>query len=206
MNWAKKKDILHYPQLDTVLMVEEFIRKHSGEYRRKVLWQKLPRRMMYQTFQVILSYLIDSGKIVLDREEKIVWIWKPELTKKYAKKKHLFLKPEKIEGDEMKEINEIKQKAIPVLKRNGVVKAGIFGSYATGKAVKSSDIDMLVKFSGKKSLLDLAGLKIELESKLGKKVDILTYNSVHPLLKDKIFTEVQRILGQTTPEISYFSG
>ena len=93
-----------------------------------------------------------------------------------------------------KEINEIRQKAVPVLKRNGVVKAGIFGSYATGKAGKKSDVDMLVKFSGKKSLLDLAGLKIELERKLGKKVDVLTYNSVHPLLRNRIFKEEERIL------------
>ena len=92
------------------------------------------------------------------------------------------------------EINEIKQKAVPVLKRSGVVKAGIFGSYATGRAGKKSDVDILVKFSGKKSLLDLAGLKIELESKLGKKVDILTYKSIHPLLKDKILKEEERIL------------
>ncbi len=169
MNLAKRKDILHYPQLDTVLMVEEFIRKHSGEYRRKELWQRLPKKTMYQTFQVILSYLLESGKIVANKEGKIVWIWNLE----GKKKRHLFLGSGKIEDGLMKkEIREIKQKAVPVLKRNGVVKAGIFGSYATGKANKKSDVDILVKISGKKSLLDLAGLKMELENKLAKKVDI----------------------------------
>ncbi len=67
-------EILHYPQLDTVLMVEEFIREHSGEYKKKSLWENLPKRMMYQTYQVIFDYLLDSGKIAQDREGKIAWI------------------------------------------------------------------------------------------------------------------------------------
>lgn len=190
-----KRPVLHYPQLDTVLMVESFVHDHGGEYRRKELWQKLPKKMMYQTFCVILDYLSESGKIVSDRNGFVVWIWDPELVRKHMKKKHLFWRPEKIEGDLMKtEINEIKKKAIPILKRNGVVKAGIFGSYAKGKARKTSDVDILIKFKGDKSLLDLVGLKIELEDRLRKKVDILTYNSINPLLKEKILKEEERIL------------
>jgi len=95
MELLKEKKVLHYPQLDTVLMVEEFIKEHSGEYRRKELWQNLPRKMMYQTFQVILSYLFESVKIVSDKEGKIVWIWNPELVKRYANKKHLFWRVQK---------------------------------------------------------------------------------------------------------------
>jgi len=90
MNLMKKKDILHYPQLDTVLMVEEFIKENSGEYRKKELWESLPKKMMYQTFQVILSYLSESNKISTDAEGKIGWIWDPEGVAKYLKKKHLF--------------------------------------------------------------------------------------------------------------------
>lgn len=90
MSLLKKRSILHYPQLDTVLMVEEFIKEHSGDYRKKELWQKLPRKMMYQTFCVILDYLFDSNKISIDSEGKIGWIWDPEGVKKYLSKKHLF--------------------------------------------------------------------------------------------------------------------
>lgn len=79
----KKKDILHYPQLDTVLMVEEFIRDHSGEYKKRSLWENLPKKMMYQTFCVISDYLVDSGKIAIDKEGKIAWVWNPDLVKKY---------------------------------------------------------------------------------------------------------------------------
>ena len=72
------KGILHYPQLDTVLMVEGFARKHSGEYRRKKLWAKLPRRMMYQTFCVIMDYLQYSGKIIIDKGGFVIWTYNPK--------------------------------------------------------------------------------------------------------------------------------
>lgn len=95
MELFNERKVLHYPQLDTVLMVEEFIREHSGEFKRKELWQRLPKKMMYQTFQVILAYLFESGKIIPDKEEKLVWIWNPELVKRYANKKHLFWRAHK---------------------------------------------------------------------------------------------------------------
>lgn len=85
----KKKDILHYPQLDTVLMVEEFIKEHSGEYKKRNLWEALPKKMMYQTFCVIFDYLLYSNKIALDKEDKIAWIWNPELVRKYLNKPEL---------------------------------------------------------------------------------------------------------------------
>jgi len=85
----QKKQILHYPQLDTVLMVEEFIKEYSGEFKKRSLWESLPRKMMYQTFCVIFDYLLDSGKIAVDKEGKIAWIWNLELIKKYLSKPHL---------------------------------------------------------------------------------------------------------------------
>ena len=90
MELLKSKDILHYPQLDTVLMVEEFIKEHSGEYKKKELWKRLPKKMMYQTFQVIMAYLFDSNKIAIDSEGKVGWIWNPEGVKRYLLRKHLF--------------------------------------------------------------------------------------------------------------------
>jgi len=91
-------------------------------------------------------------------------------------------------------LEEIKVKIIPVLRRYDVRKAAIFGSYVKGEEREDSDIDILVEFKGEKSLLDLAGLKIELEETLGRKVDVLTYNSLHPLLKEKILQEQKVIL------------
>ncbi len=79
------KGIIHYPRLDTVLMVEEFVREHSGEYKKRRLWEHLPKKVMYQTFCVIFDYLASSGKIATDREGKIAWIWNPELVRKFLK-------------------------------------------------------------------------------------------------------------------------
>lgn len=77
------KDILRYPRLDTILMVEAYIRKHDGEFKKRKLWESLPRRMMYQTFCVIMEYLLSSRKISIDKENKIGWIYYPEIAKKY---------------------------------------------------------------------------------------------------------------------------
>jgi len=74
---------LHSPQLDTVLMVESFIREHSGEFKKRALWENLPKKMMYQTFFVIIRYLQDSGKVATDDNGKICWIYNPELMKRY---------------------------------------------------------------------------------------------------------------------------
>lgn len=63
------------------------------------------------------------------------------------------------------------------------------GSFDRGEQKEYSDIDIPVEFKYGKSLLDLAGLKIELEEALGRKVDVLTYNSLHPSLRDRILQE-----------------
>lgn len=83
------KKIIHYPNLETVLMVEEFIRKNSGTYKKKALWEHLPRKMIYQTFCVIINYLLYSGKIAIDKEDKLAWIYNPSLIKKYLSRNDL---------------------------------------------------------------------------------------------------------------------
>jgi len=93
------------------------------------------------------------------------------------------------------ELKRLKPKIIKILKRHDVKRAGIFGSYARGEQKKNSDIDILIEVANKKfSLLDQAGLEIELEKNLRKKVEILTYNGINPLLKDRILKEELRII------------
>ena len=89
---------------------------------------------------------------------------------------------------------EIKEKILNALKQNDVKRASLFGSVVRGELTDESDIDILVEFKGRKSLLDLVGLKLELEEMLKRKVDVLTYNSLHPLLKDRILREQEVIL------------
>lgn len=77
------------PTLDTVLMVEKTIEEYSGEFNRTALWKKLPRKVMWQTFLVILEYLESINKIAFDKKGKIAWIWNPELVRKYLNRLEL---------------------------------------------------------------------------------------------------------------------
>jgi len=92
------------------------------------------------------------------------------------------------------QIERYKSRILEILKSNDVSKAALFGSIVRDEMSEASDIDILIEFKGTKSLLDLAGLKIELEEKLDCKVDVITYNSLHPLLKDQILAEQVEIL------------
>ena len=68
------ENILHYPQLDSILMVEGIIQKMKIYPTRMELWKSLPRKMQYQTFKLILDYLERSNKIMFDKD-KIIWIF-----------------------------------------------------------------------------------------------------------------------------------
>jgi predicted nucleotidyltransferase len=92
------------------------------------------------------------------------------------------------------QLERITKIIIRVLRKYDVKRAALFGSTARGEATKKSDIDLLVEFKGKKSLLDLVGLKLELEKLLKRRVDVLTYKSLHPLLKDRVLKEQRVIL------------
>lgn len=83
----------------------------------------------------------------------------------------------------------------PVLKEEGVMKAAIFGSFARGEQKAKSDIDILVQLPQGKSLLDLIRLENKLKEKLGRDVDVITYGSIHPLLKDSILSSQIPIYG-----------
>ena len=86
-------------------------------------------------------------------------------------------------------IDYLKNSICETLEKYGVKKAAIFGSAVRDEATEESDIDLLVEFEAGRSLLDLAGLIADLEKLLKRKVDIVTYRSLHPLLKDKILRE-----------------
>ena len=93
-----------------------------------------------------------------------------------------------------KDLRKFQKKIISILKKNDVVKAGIFGSYARGEAKKRSDIDILIEIKKDVSLLDIIGIELTLKKILNKKVDLIEYNSIYPLLKDRILNEEVRII------------
>lgn len=86
-------------------------------------------------------------------------------------------------------IKEIKKKIRPILRKNKVKRAGIFGSYARGEEKKHSDVDILVELNKKWDLLDVIGLKITLEKTLKKKIDLVEYDTIREELKNNILKE-----------------
>lgn len=99
------------------------------------------------------------------------------------------------------DLDSIKELITPALLKYGVVKASIFGSVARDEADSNSDIDLLVQFEDGRSLLDLSGLKIELEELLNRKVDVVTYNSLHPAMKKAIMEGQKQVYSTRSEEI-----
>jgi predicted nucleotidyltransferase len=74
-------------------------------------------------------------------------------------------------------------------------KIALFGSYVRGEEKQGSDIDIIVEFSERKSLLELVRIERELSEVLGIKVDLLTEKSISPYLIDTIRDEMEVIYG-----------
>ena len=90
---------------------------------------------------------------------------------------------------------EIFEKIARILKDRGARKIAVFGSYVRGEEKPESDIDIIVEFSGRKSLLELVRIERELSGVLGIKVDLLTEKSISPYLIDTIRREMEVIYG-----------
>ncbi len=95
----------------------------------------------------------------------------------------------------MENIKDIKEKLIPILEQNDVKKSSLFGSVARGEENKDSDIDIIVEFKKDKSLFDLVRMERQIKKALGRKVDLLTPKSIHPLLLDYIMKDQVQIYG-----------
>ena len=130
----------------------------------------------------------DSGKFKKKRIYLGVDLIKDELSEK-EKEADKKLMRDKIE----KSINEIKPQIIKILKKNKIKKAGIFGSYVKGEQGKNSDIDILVE-PPKGIGFGFAGIEIELEKRLGKKVDLVTYKYISPYIRKQVLNEEIRII------------
>jgi len=86
-----KKDVLRYPRLDTILMIEETVRKAKGDLTITEIWKKLPKKVMWQTYLSTIDYLEYSGKIHVDEERHAIWMWAPNEVEK-LKRKNLVIK------------------------------------------------------------------------------------------------------------------
>ena len=109
--------------------------------------------------------------------------------------KYIYGRGPVMEAIKNKEVEKIKSKILPVLKKNKVKRAGIFGSYSRGEQKNKSDIDLVVNIDNPDmSLIGFIKLTKILEDLLNKKVDLVEYDAIKPRIKKKILDEEIRII------------
>jgi len=120
-----------------------------------------------------LRGLIKKGLLVKQGTSPRVYYDLPEKTKQLSS---------------LPDIHAIIKASKPILRRYNVKRAALFGSVVRGDITPTSDIDMLIDPPERFSLFDLAGLKVDLEDKLQRPVDVVEYESIKPLIKTSILT------------------
>jgi len=87
LNFNIEKIITRSPRLETIVMVENFIKKNSGKFKKTELFHRLPKKVMWGTFNIILKYLWDTNKIGIDNKGYIMYIWSPEAGELFKNRK-----------------------------------------------------------------------------------------------------------------------
>ena len=82
-----------------------------------------------------------------------------------------------------------REEILRVSAQHGARNVRIFGSVARGEADETSDIDFLVEMEPGRSLLDLGGLQVELESLLGRPVDVVTVRGLKARIRSTVLRE-----------------
>jgi hypothetical protein len=73
--------------------------------------------------------------------------------------------------------------------RHGARDVRVFGSFARGEDRQGSDLDLLVTLGEGRSLLDLVGLKQDLEDLVHRPVDVVTEKALSPYLRERVLSE-----------------
>ena len=73
------RNLDRYPTLGTVLMVEEALYKYKSDKTIRQIWLALPTKVMWSTYTTILDYLEYSGKIIVEDDRTVTWLWNPKL-------------------------------------------------------------------------------------------------------------------------------
>lgn len=93
-----------------------------------------------------------------------------------------------------REIQQIKKSVLPILRKSGVKRSAIFGSFARGEATKKSDVDLLVELPSGTGLFAFVALQQALEEKLGRGVDLISYKGIYKPLRKHILKDAVQIL------------
>lgn len=81
-----KREVMRFPRLDTVLMIEDSVRNAKGDLTVREIWMRLPKKVMWQTYLTTLDYLEHSGKIYIGEDRHVIWIWAPKKIEELKKK------------------------------------------------------------------------------------------------------------------------
>ncbi|AMJ63374.1 nucleotidyltransferase family protein [Bosea sp. PAMC 26642] len=81
------------------------------------------------------------------------------------------------------------------LRAMGATALFLFGSTVRDEASETSDIDLFIDYDqdSRCSLLDLVGIKLYLEDELQRPVDVITRDSLHPLLSERVQQSALRV-------------
>lgn len=88
-----------------------------------------------------------------------------------------------------------KEKIVEICERNDIEFCAVFGSFARGEADEDSDIDLLVRFSKPKGF-DWVDAALEIEDALGRKVDLVTENSLSPYIRENVLKNLEVLYGK----------
>lgn len=75
------------PRLETILMIESMLYLHRSDKTITQIWRLLPKKVMWTTFTTVLKYLEHSGKIYVEKDKTITWLWDPKGVEKFKKSK-----------------------------------------------------------------------------------------------------------------------
>ncbi|MFH1358510.1 MAG: nucleotidyltransferase family protein [archaeon] len=143
------------------------------------------KKYYYRVRSIREGKKVSKKRIYLGKDLKLKEL--KELEKNADKK----INPEK--EIKKKEIKKLIPKIVKILKKYKIKKAGIFGSYVRGEQKKNSDIDIIVEYP-KGMGFGFFGIEFELEKKLGKKVDLVTYKYLSPYIRDRVLSQEVRII------------
>ena len=82
-----------------------------------------------------------------------------------------------------------REEILAIAARRGASNVRLFGSIARGQDGPESDVDLLVSFESGRSLLDLIGLKHEIEDLVHRPVDVVTDGALSPYIRDRVLAE-----------------
>ena len=92
-------------------------------------------------------------------------------------------------GPSIAQLARVRAEILAAASRHGATNVRVFGSVARGEADAASDVDFLVDFEPGRSLLDLAGLLIDLEDLLGHPVDVVTEPGLKARIRQRVLAE-----------------